>query len=113
MQPCIDAKVCNLLGDERMSTFECDCGNVMPRYASHRPELIGMECSVCQTKWKTHAVKDENGQTKLMNKRLFVRSVISIILMIALLMDARSMIAHATVAKPCDRLKKLKIEKFL
>jgi len=65
MQPCIDAKVCNLLGDERMSTFECDCGNVMPRYASHRPELIGMECSVCQTKWKTHAVKDENGQTKL------------------------------------------------
>jgi len=65
MQPCIDAKVCNLLGDERMSTFECDCGNIMPRYASHRPELIGMECSACQTKWKTHAVKDENGQSKL------------------------------------------------
>ena len=65
MQPSIGSKVCNLLGDERMSDFDCDCGTKMPRMPSHRTELIGCTCTWCRTKWKTHAVVDEDGQTKL------------------------------------------------
>ena len=59
MQPFFTSKVCNLLGDERMSAFECDCGTKYDRFATHRKELTGFTCSYCQRKWKTHAVPAE------------------------------------------------------
>tara|TARA_B110000495_G_C23001708_1_gene591253 strand:- start:721 stop:885 length:165 start_codon:yes stop_codon:yes gene_type:complete len=40
-----------------------------------------------------------------MKMQWFVQDVDSIILMIVLLMDAKNMIVHATVAKPCEQLR--------
>lgn len=68
MQPSIGSKVCNLLGDERMTTFTCDCGTKIQRYPSHKPEFTGVTCTYCRSKWKTHAVTDANGQALLWTK---------------------------------------------
>ena len=36
MQPSIDAKVPNMLGDERMTLIKCNCGAKYDRMASHK-----------------------------------------------------------------------------
>jgi len=48
-----------------MVSFKCDCGTSFDRLASHRVEFIGFTCTYCQSKWKTNAVKADNGQMEL------------------------------------------------
>jgi len=65
MQPSAEAKVPNLLGDERMSTINCDCGAKYDRMASHKKRVLGFQCRVCLRNWRTQAVKTPKGQTRL------------------------------------------------
>ncbi len=65
MQPSIDAKVPDMLGDERMTTINCDCGAKYDRVASHKKRVLGFQCRNCMRHWKTHAVIKENGQSEL------------------------------------------------
>lgn len=54
-----------MLGDERMTTINCDCGAKYDRVPSHKKEALGFTCSWCQRKWRTHAEIADNGQAKL------------------------------------------------
>ena len=65
MQHPIDAKVSNLLGDERMSTINCDCGAKYDRIGSHKTRVLGFQCRNCMRHWRTQSVIDNNGQTEL------------------------------------------------
>ena len=65
MQPSIDAKVPDMLGDERMTTINCDCGAKYDRVASHKKRVLGFRCGNCRKMWRTHATTSDNGQTEL------------------------------------------------
>jgi hypothetical protein len=65
MQPRTVTKVPNLLGDERMSTINCDCGAKYDRMGSHKTAVLGFTCSYCQRKWRTIAVDRNDGQAEL------------------------------------------------
>jgi len=68
MQPRISTKVPNMLGDERMSDFICDCGYTIVRPSGVNNPLIGCYCGNCNTKWTIVHVQDAQGQTKLFGK---------------------------------------------
>jgi len=54
-----------MLGDERMTTINCDCGAKYDRVASHKKEALGFQCRHCLRNWRSQAVKTEKGQTRL------------------------------------------------
>jgi len=54
-----------MLGDERMSCIECDCGAKYDRVASHQKRVLGFQCRHCLRHWRTQAPKAANGQTEL------------------------------------------------
>ena len=56
MQPSIGPKVCNLLGDERMTTFTCTCGTKIARMHTSNKRYLGVCCSWCRASWRTIAV---------------------------------------------------------
>ena len=56
MQPSIGPKVCNLLGDECMTTFTCTCGTKIARMHTSNKRYLGVCCSWCRASWRTIAV---------------------------------------------------------
>ena len=65
MQHTIDAKVSNMLGDERMTTINCDCGAKYDRVASHKKEVLGFQCRRCLRHWRTKVVVNPDQQMQL------------------------------------------------
>ena len=65
MQHHVDAKVSNLLGDERMTCMACHCGAVYDRMGTHKKQVLGFQCRHCLTNWRTHAEIANNGQATL------------------------------------------------
>jgi hypothetical protein len=68
MQPRTVTKVPNLLGDERMSTINCDCGAKYDRIGSHKKGVLGFQCRNCMRHWRTCRVVNDQGQTELFYK---------------------------------------------
>jgi len=51
-----------------MTYIQCDCGAKYDRVACHKKGVLGFTCTWCQSKWKTHAVINKDGQGNLWYK---------------------------------------------